>query len=72
MLDNQWRDRCDLNHLMPLSLWIISLENGAASTARLMLMLVDLVNPLDRHMLPLGSWITGLSATCAGSAFTPL
>jgi hypothetical protein len=49
MLDHQRRDRWDLNHLMPQWLWFISLEQGAAATARLKVMLNDIVNTLDRH-----------------------
>jgi hypothetical protein len=64
LLDHQRRDRWDLNHLMPQWLWIISLEQGAAATARLRVMLDDLVNPLNRQQLRPGSWMARLcSAT---------
>ena len=57
---------------MPQWLWIISLEKGAAATARLRVMLDDLVNPLDRQQLRPGSWMTRLAATLAATAFTAL
>jgi hypothetical protein len=72
MLDHQRRDRWDLNHLMPQWLWIISLEQGAAATARRRVMLDDLINPLDRQPLRSGSWMTRLATALAATAFTPL
>ena len=57
---------------MPQWLWIISLEKGAAATARLRVMLDDLINPLDRQQLRPGSWMIRLAATLAATAFTPV
>jgi len=72
VLDHQRSDRRNLNHLMTQGLWILSIQQGAATAARLGVVVHHLIHPLDRQRLRPGSRVAWLAATLAATALAPL
>jgi hypothetical protein len=51
VLDHQRRDRRDLDHLLAHGGWVLSLQQGAAVSAGIGVVLHHLIHPLNRQQL---------------------
>lgn len=72
VLDDQRRDRRNLNHQMAHRLWIISLEQNASASAGIGVVFHHLIHPLDRQQLRPRSGMARLAAALAATALAPL